>query len=158
MTNLADKLRMTHLDLDAERKATEEAVGASAPSAAPAPDERDAEVWSFHFAHKDRRGVVWEGDFVNSILTIAQQTRVGILRARLQGGQPMEAIDADVLDLNAALAHMTYSLDPKARPDWAKGDKLTEIRDAGVIFALWEKVRGHEAIYFRYGSSAAPSA
>jgi len=114
-----------------------------------APDERDNEVWAFLFEFTDSRGKVWSGNFVNTILSLDAQSRVGVMRARLQGGQPIEALDAGVLDLNLALAHMAYSFDAKGRPEWASDAKLGQLKDAAVLFALFAKVRSHEDRYFR---------
>lgn len=143
----SERLRMTHLEGGLEdMKASIEA--AAKPAASP-DDAMDEESYTFEFAYADSRGVKWEGSFTNHILSIEEQGFVSVLRAKLQGGQPIDAIDTGVLELNLALSHMTFSLDEKNRPEWAKANKLMKLKDASIVLELFAKVRAHEARYFR---------
>ena len=65
---------------------------------------------------------------------------------------PLESIDSGMLALNEAMAHMTFSL--QDTPSWA--EDLRQLNDASIVFALWEKVRSHEARYFRLDESSSP--
>ncbi|MBO75973.1 MAG: hypothetical protein CME17_00960 [Gemmatimonadetes bacterium] len=118
------------------------------PDPVPGEDPKDAEEWSFMFEHKDVRGKVWSGHFTNKILTLGEQQLVTNTKSRFCGGMPLESIDGGMLALNEAIAHMTFSL--QELPSWA--EDLRQLRDAAIIFALWEKVRSHETRYFRLDS------
>lgn len=143
-SSIAERLRMTHLqgDLEETKKSIEAAVRTPTEDA---PDDRDSETWTFPFEYKDRRGKVWNGTFTNAILLVEEHQFVSVLRARWQGGQPLESLDPTVRSLNMALAHMAFSL--KKMPEWAKD--MTKLRDPDVVMSVWEKVRSHEDRYFR---------
>jgi len=122
-----------------------EELKAAEEEAKPGQDPRDSEEWSFDLDFKDSRGKRWAGYFTNKILSLGEQQLVANTKARFCGGMPLESIDAGMLALNEAIAHMTFSLQDS--PGWAQD--LRQLHDASVIFALWEKVRSHEARYFR---------
>ena len=151
---LTEKLRMTHLEegLDGLKKSVEDAarITSEKPDAESDADPRNQEVYPFTFDFIDARKKRWTGDFVNHILTIEEEGYVAIMRSRLQGGQPIASIDDGVSAMNLAISHMTYSLDPKKRPDWAQGDGLLKMKDPSVIFDLYAHVRSH-VDYFRSG-------
>jgi hypothetical protein len=142
---------MTHLegDLDDMKKSIEESVARPELSADTPPDE---ETWTFPFSFTDIRGKIWAGTFVNEILDLEKQGYVAILRSRLQGGQPHDSIDPSIVELNLAIAWMTYSL--TKREAWAKN--VLKVKDPDVVMALYAKVRAHEDRYFR--RTANPSA
>lgn len=140
-TPIAQRLAMDHLSLNEIKDEVESDTPIVALEAEP-PDE---ETWTFAFSFTDRRGKVWDGTFTNEILTNGQQSKVAVVRARLQGGLPAESIDPSIVDLNWAKAHLAYSL--RQCPEWAKN--LEAIRDPDVIMKLWDRVSAHEARYFR---------
>lgn len=155
---LAEALRMTHLaerpqeveSIEELKKSVEETVRTKVEAdASLAPDPRDQERWPFHFDWVDARKKRWEGDFVNEILTIAEQQYSAVLRSRLAGGQPFDSLDPTMSTINLAVSHMTYSL--KIRPDWAKD--LLRLRDPSLVIALWDKVSSHEVRFFRFGEA-----
>lgn len=147
---LIGELDLSHLGLSSDPEGAD-ILSASGPQpAAPEKDPRTQETWTFHFSYTAPRGDVFKGTFTNRILTVFEQTRLAAIVARLQDGQPVEAIDPSIRILNAAIAHMTISL--TERPEWAKN--LGGLRDLPLIFELWEKVQGHEDYFFRGGPQA----
>jgi hypothetical protein len=104
--------------------------------------------YTFPLEYKDPRGKLWTGEFRNRILSIRQKQQVKVLKARIGGGLPVEALDADVWTLNEAIAHMTFSL--VKRPDWAKN--LDELYDEQIVYKLYEEVASHEARFHRLES------
>lgn len=102
------------------------------------------EEYKFNFKWTDGRGKVWEGFFVNEILSIAKQQAVGVLRAKLGDGLPVSSIDAFTNEINLMVAHMSISL--KDYPDWAKD--LRALKDASLLQAIYEEVASHEATFF----------
>ena len=121
--------------------------------AAPKADPRDSERWTFQFEYKDPRGKVWSGTFTNKILTVAEQQAANALTGRFAGGVPVEALEPGARELNAGLAHMTYSLEESA--EWAKD--LRALHDTSLVLSLWTKVWSHEAHYFRLIPAEDPS-
>lgn len=132
-------------------------AGAETPPAA-TDDPRDKEIWLFPFSWTDKRGKRWEGNFANKILETHEEQKVAILRARMAGGVPYEALDPTMAQVNLAIAHMTYSLQrtPKWPEAMASGKwDLRKLNNMALIMALWEKVSSHDARYFRYDEIAA---
>lgn len=150
---LQERMKMSHLQggleelkgsVEAQTRAPDDAI-----------DPRDQETCPITLSYTDVRGQVWSGQFVNRILSLEEQGYVAIMRSRLQGGQPLDSIDRDVIEVNLALSHMSYSLDAEKRPSWAKGDKLLKMKDGSIVLALWAEVRAHEDRYFRRGPNPA---
>lgn len=107
-------------------------------------DPRDQKEWTFQFSWKDGRGKLWEGQFTNKILSIAEQQRVAIFEAQLAGGLPFESLDTGMRNINHAVAHMSYSLVKK--PSWA--NDLRQLLDPSLVIALYLEVASHEARFF----------
>ncbi len=83
-------------------------------------DPRDEERWSFSLKWTDRSGQhPYSGDFTNEILDIGKIQRSEVLRAKLCGNTPWQALDPGVRDLNEAIDKETKKL--KARLDELKG-------------------------------------
>lgn len=110
-------------------------------------DPRNQEQYTFTLRHRDSRNKLWEGTFTTKILTIGERQLVGVMRSRYQGGVPLEALDASTADLNLKLAHLSYSL--VSYPRWA--EKLRELKDPGVIDAIYQEVASHEAFFLGWG-------
>lgn len=106
-------------------------------------DPRNAEQYTFTLRHRDARNKLWEGTFTSKILSIGERQLVGVLRSRYQGGATLESLDASTADLNLKLAHLSYSL--VHYPKWA--EKMRELRDPGVIDAIYQEVASHEAFF-----------
>lgn len=114
-------------------------------SASPAADPRDSEEYSFYFEYANKRGEVYEGRFVNRILTLEQTQQVHILKARMLQSVPVSALSEEIAATTQVLAHMSISLEHKV--EWAKD--LRTLRDPSVVWKLWAKVEDHESHYFR---------
>lgn len=110
-------------------------------------DPRNAEQYTFTLKHRDARNKLWEGTFTTKILSIGERQLVGVMRSRYQGGQALESLDASTADINMKLAHLSYSL--VHAPKWA--EKLREIKDPGVLDAIYQEVASHEAFFLGWG-------
>jgi len=145
-----NKLKPTHLipegataeDLKAQVAATQAAV--TAPE-----DERKARMrersYTFPFTFTDANGKVYEGTFTNVVPDIRTRLSIGTLRAQITGGLDFAALDPLTRDLALHVAHLTYSLDEKARPTWAAN--LLGLFNHQLLRALWEEVALHEAMF-----------
>lgn len=102
--------------------------------------------YPFKFEWTDGRGKVWKGDFINEVLSIRQRQMVGVLRARMAAGVPLDALDEMTQEINLMVAHMTYSL--VERPEWA--NDLQALDDIRVIQELYGEVLAHEATFLGY--------
>ncbi|MCU0913036.1 MAG: hypothetical protein MUC88_00560, partial [Planctomycetes bacterium] len=91
-----------------------------------ASDPKMQPEYEFEIDYTDNRGKRWHGTFVNRILTYRMRTQVGTIRAQMNGGLPMEALDLNTLDMTEKVAHLTVSLGK--RPPWAK---KTAVGDGG---------------------------
>lgn len=134
---------MTHLE--ASEDELRESIQQKDPqvSKASEDDEKLQEEYAFHFKHTDGRGKVWEGDFVNKVLSIKDRGQAGILESTLNGGQPVDSMNDMIRSMNNAIAHMTFSL--QKRPSWA--NDLRNLHDIGVVIALFGEVAEHEATF-----------
>lgn len=106
-------------------------------------DPRNAEQYTFTLRHRDARNKLWEGTFTSKILSIGERQLVGVMRSRYQGGATLESLDASTADLNLKLAHLSYSL--VNYPKWA--ERMRELKDPGVIDAIYQEVASHEAFF-----------
>lgn len=127
------------------RKQLEEEVEAQKDQDATKPNPRTEEEYVFDFKWKDARGEVWKGKFKNQILSVGQQQLVGALQAQMGGGQPYITLDAMTQEINLMVAWMTFSLDPKARPSWAKDFRA--LKSVSLLQALYGEVASHEATF-----------
>jgi len=112
-------------------------------------DPKQKEKYGFDFKWKDGRGKLWEGHFVNKILSIAEQQSVGITRAKLAGGMPTSTIDPLTAEINLIISHLTFSLEDK--PDWAKD--LRKLNNIELLQNLYQEVADHEAMFFGYNDT-----
>jgi hypothetical protein len=163
MTSLTETLAPKHLvDLpESDEKLREEIENQVEPSKKAvvdrANDPRNEENYTFTLSHRDGRGKLWEGTFTTKILSLAERQMVGVLRARYQGGTMLEALDASTADLNLKISHLSYSL--TQYPQWAKA--LRDLKDPGIIDAIYAEVASHEAFFLGWipfeGSSSEES-
>jgi hypothetical protein len=133
----ADLKNEIEAQIDPDKKKTEDRLD----------DPRNQEQYTFTLRHQDARKKLWEGTFTTKILTIGERQLVGVMRSRFQGGAPLEGLDASTADLNLKLAHLSYSL--VSYPRWA--EKLRELKDPGVIDAIYQEVASHEAFFLGWG-------
>lgn len=109
-------------------------------------DPRTEKQYTFQLNWTDGRGKVWAGAFTNKILNLREHQMVGVLRARLASGLPIEALDTMTVEINLMVAHMTFSL--VKRPDWAKD--LQELENVRILQELYQEVLRHEATFLGY--------
>jgi hypothetical protein len=145
--SIEDRLKMTHLDDDVEdlEDLKKQIDAEKLPPTSKEEEIPDEETWTFQLAFTDTRGVLWAGEFTTTILDLETQRKVAIMRSRLQGGMPIASIDVGIIDMNLVISHMTFAL--THRPQWAKD--LLKLKDAEIVYAIWEKVKAHENRYFR---------
>jgi hypothetical protein len=140
---------MGHLDIPTKTNDLKEEIKQATDATKSPISENDPKLkkeYPFEFKWTDSRGKVWVGDFVNRILSIGDREKVGIMRARLAGGQPYDSLDPLTQELNLMISHLTFSLDEEKRPDWAKD--LREMVDIRVLQALYGEVLKHESTFF----------
>lgn len=99
-----------------------------------------SEEHAFTLDVTDRRGYRWTGEFVNKVLTIGDQAKVGLVRAQLAGGISPVALDFDTSQILEMRAHLAVSL--QKAPDWAK--RLSDIREIKVLEAIYKEAVRHE--------------
>jgi len=116
--------------------------------------DRSKKEFSFRLRHETNRGRVYEGNFTNRILSNGQRLQVKALAARYRDNAPISSIDRAAFAFSEALAHVSVSLDPEDLPAWA--EDLEALFDESVIYALYEEVAQHEAIF--HGRAADPGA
>ena len=106
-------------------------------------DPRAQREYTFPINYMDASGKAWMGEFTTKILSVHERQRVGILRAQLSGGMPVESLDALTSELNLIVSHLTYSL--TERPKWA--ETLRNIDDFAILQAIYGEVASHEAFF-----------
>jgi hypothetical protein len=72
--------------------------------------------WNFHVYYKDRQGAIWDGDFTAKRLNNRDMTEVGVRRARMCGGVPLESLDETTATMTSMIAHFQVAL--KSFPTW----------------------------------------
>jgi type IV secretory pathway VirB3-like protein len=107
-------------------------------------DPRLQERYSFAFSWTNKRGKVFEGQFVNKILTIGEKMSAGVTRARMQMGVPLEALSLDTHNLLFMTTWLQQSLVEK--PTWASD--LLALSSEELVRLIFAKVDDHER-YFR---------
>lgn len=112
----------------------------------PEHDPKSYNEYTFDFDWTDGRGKVWKGKFVNKILTIGDKQSVGIMRARLADGLPVESIDPLTQEINLMVSHLAFSL--KQRPKWA--EDLLALNNVALLQEIYLEVASHEAIFLGY--------
>lgn len=135
------------------KEAVEDSIAEKPVKKSKQADPKDQEEYTFDFEWKNGSGKAWKGQFTNKILTIRERQLVGLLRARLAGGMPIEALDETTNDINLMVSHMSYSLVTK--PDWA--EDLTALTDVRLLTELYLEVLTHENHFCGYGSHKASS-
>jgi hypothetical protein len=126
-------------DLDGKDEASEDKYEKIAS------DPKMQPEYEFEIDYTDNRGKRWHGTFVNRILTYRMRTQVGTIRAQMNGGLPMEALDLNTLDMTEKVAHLTVSLGK--RPPWAMGEKLSNLHDPQILDRIYAEVALHEATF-----------
>ena len=116
-------------------------------------DPKLKKEYKFTFSWTDGRGRLWNGDFINKILDVGDRSNVGVMRARLSGNVPLEALDSLTVEANLCLAHLSYSL--KVKPKWA--EDLRSLLDVSLLQAIYMEVASHEATFFGYANAEAAS-
>jgi hypothetical protein len=141
-------LTLEHLNLPPTEDLKTEVQAAVEPAkpAAPENDPRHQKEYTFEFKWADGRDRVWEGTFTNHVLSVKERSMVGVMRARLSGGQPYDALDPLTQEINLMISHMTFSLAEKDRSGWAKD--LREIENLQLLQALYGEVVKHESTFF----------
>lgn len=146
----APLLQMDHLkELRAEIEATQRAVREAPLSTEPPPaavvdDPREKNRYSFDFEFKGPRGVITRGRFTNKILSIGEKISVGTMRARLQMGVSLDAMDVETYNMLFRVTWLQQSLVEK--PKWA--EDLLALESEVLVAELFKKVDSHER-YFR---------
>lgn len=147
---IVDKLTPKHIQEEipastAELKAEiEAATSPESKKEDPSIELKRHSKYPFDFSWTSSNGTVWEGHFVNKILSIADRQNMGLTMARFGGGMPVESIDVLTNEINIIVSHMMYSL--VECPDWAKD--LRSLDDIALIQAIYEEVASHEATFF----------
>jgi len=142
---LAKRVKADHLTDGGLAEEVKKAAEAPPPEKTPETDPRLQKVYTFEFRWTDGRGKKWTGTFTNHILNIREQEMVGQMAARLRGGLSYDAMDAYTNELNLMLAHLTFSLEMRDRPDWAKD--LGEIDNVELLQALYAEVDLHQRTF-----------
>lgn len=108
-------------------------------------DPRLQEFYEFTLDYTNPRGRTWKGPFKNKILDFQMISQVGIIKANQFGGLPIAAFDAYTVDHNEKISHLTVSL--VSRPDWCEGNKLSRLKDKGLLDAIYKEVSSHERTF-----------
>lgn len=141
---------VTEADLKSELdQAMEKAEEKSAPAQTDLDDPKLHREYPFEFDWTDLRGKRWKGPFVNKVLSIRDRQMVGVMRAKLAAGVPLDSLDDLTQEINLMVAHMTYSL--VERPDWAKD--LLALDDVRILQELYGEVLAHEATFLGYAKA-----
>jgi hypothetical protein len=147
-TEIASRMRAQHLEGLDEQEMKNDIEQAIPPTPEKEVDSlenpKSNREYPFLFQWEDSKGKRWEGKFVNKILSVGEQSMVGVMRARLAAGAPIEALDPLTVEINLMIAHMTFSLVEK--PEWA--NDLRGLLDVGLLQAIYMEVSSHEAFFF----------
>lgn len=153
---LEARLTPRHLDPEEIKKEIAETARATDPIPPMPPVKGGGKLereYTWQFSWKDGRGRVWSGQFGNKVLSVRDRQMVGILRARLGAGVPVESLDGMTTEINLMIAHLTYSL--TERPAWAKD--LAALEDVRVLQEIYMEVADHEATFLGYRPAAEAS-
>lgn len=141
--SLAEKLAPTHLAHVPNIQAEESAPTPEKPKPADPDAPKRERVYAFDLDYTDGNGKHHRGSFESHALSMQDRQRMAVLEARFGGGQPWECLPPQARSDNMILAHLIVGL--KKRPKWA--EDLQAILDPGVIYALFQEVASHEAIF-----------
>lgn len=100
--------------------------------------------FEFDLNYTGLRGYVWTGHFKAHVLSITEQARVGLTKTRLAGGLNPVLLDMNTQNILEMQAHLAVALDDS--PPWAKA--LHEVRDGGVLAAIYDHVARYEARFW----------
>ena len=103
--------------------------------------------YTFSFSFTGAGGRVYAGTFTNRVPDVRTRMQIGVLRAQLGGGMPVESLDGLTRELNQIVAHLTFSLE--TRPSWA--NELRNLEETEVLYKLYEEVMAHEATFLGRG-------
>lgn len=101
---------------------------------------------TFTLDYTDKRGHRWEGEFGCHVLTIRERVQVGLMKSRLAGGLPPQALDPLTDSILEMQSHLAFALDK--RPEWAADEKLEGFRDVNLIEAIYKEVIDHEGRFW----------
>jgi hypothetical protein len=141
--DIAERLKAEHLSEETLKKEIEEQDPSQPTSIFDPNDPKGKDEYPFHFSWKDGRGKVWEGEFVDKILTTAERQMAGALRARF-AGVAADRLDPFTSHINMMVSHLTFSL--VQRPDWAKD--LRTLKNIDLLQAIYNEVSLHEETFF----------
>lgn len=127
---------------EAVDRQVDEKTSAPAAKAARGDDPRLKREYTFEFRYVAQDGTVHEGRFKNRILTVGERMRAGTLSSDLVGGRSYASLPGEAQQFATAVGWMTFSLDPKVRPDWAAN--LARIDDENLLLALFGEVWAHQ--------------
>lgn len=151
--NIEEELTPTHLipETDEIKKDIENSLPEKKEAAKKEKEkEQDPKLnlqYPFDFKWADRRGKVWEGKFINKILNNGDKMEVGLFRAKLAQGMPLDSLDDITSELNMMISHMAYSL--VEVPDWAKS--LQALTSFQLVQEIYMEVAQHEATFLGFG-------
>lgn len=150
MPHLADIARQTQEAVDAARRPADAVQHEPQPTA----DARCKNRYTFDIDHTQPNGTRYTGRFTNKILTLGEKITVGITRARLQMGVPLDAITTDTYNLLFMTTSLQQSL--VERPKWA--EDLLSLESEDLVRAIFDQCDAHERIFRGERPSAAPGA
>jgi len=144
--NLIPK-HLTDLDEGGTADLRDEATAAVAAATAPVDDKAGMrqESYTFPLDFTAENGKTYRGTFTHRCASMGQRLAIGALRAKLTGGMTYESLDPFTRELTMMVADLSITLEDKGRPEWAKD--LRELKDADVIYRLWEVAALHEATF-----------
>ena len=96
----------------------------------------------FDLDFTDQRGRAWQGRFKNEVLTVRKRLQVGLTKAALANGIPVDQLDTATSNLLEVLAHLSVSL--TFSPDWFKNNRMDQY-ESEVLYAIYNEVAEHEA-------------
>jgi hypothetical protein len=153
MLEIAANLAAPSLEMIAseanERSSEEDAKTARELEQARRKREQRAERWTFDFPPPESKlPVQYMGRFTSVIPTLQARQNIGIMRARLGGGLPFEALDPYTREVNLIVSTLFHALDRGAKdfPEWAKN--LQAVKHIDVLYALYAEVSSHEETFF----------
>lgn len=145
-----DPLEPTHLIPDDRSTEQIKEAAQKAVDAVPGAAEDEAKkalmrerVYTFRLDYKSHDGRVWQGAFTNKIPDVKTRSAIGVMRAQLGGGMPVSSLDEMTQEINAMVAHLTFSL--TSAPEWAKD--LRALDNTDVLYYLYAEVMAHEATF-----------
>lgn len=156
--NVAERLTGLTMDSGAGAEELKARLDVQAEKAADAePDDpKKKREYSFPFEYQAPGGKAFKGTFKNRILNARDRMLAGTLASDLVRGRPFESLPGLARELAVAVSWMTYSLDPKSRPEWAQD--LSLIDDEHLILALYGEVWDHQSTFLGRAHDAQPQA